>query len=66
MLDTEPKTEDQKIIGNVSHVKNIGIPSSRYFHIISPDLFTGFIFYTEDFIGRERLEKRIDGAAVSR
>ncbi len=62
----EPKTEDRKIIGNVSHANNIGIPLSGYFHILSPDLFTGFILYTEDIMCRERLEKRIDGAAVSR
>ncbi len=61
-LDME--MEDRKIICNNSHAKNIVIPLSCYFHILSPDLFAGFILYTEDIFCRERLEKRIDRAGM--
>lgn len=35
-LDMEPKMEDWKITGNVSHAKNIGIPSPCYIYTLFP------------------------------
>lgn len=62
----EPKTEDRKITGNVSHAKILGFRCLVISTLFPPDLFTGFILCMENIIYRETLGKRIDGSAVSR